>query len=309
MTSSEVTIGASGLRSSWPSIARNSSLARFATSASCSASRDSPNRRTLSSASAARCASSPMSAPSSAPKRRPDSACSAHIAPIVRPRATSGTTQTARCRSLRTKSRKFGSANGSSVARLDVGEEGLAGRDRPRERAGRVGRRRRCGCTKRAHRGLARRIDVVGELSLQHAVLVEQVDAADVGDVGHDHRARSPPASSPPRASARAARRRRRAAAGAPAHARRVARASRSASSSSSRSASRCVRAGRRRRRAPPRPPRPRSRPASASRDRLAAAERRARRRAGARSAARCCARRSHAATPPRPSESRMPPP
>ena len=51
---------------------------------------------TLSSASAARCASSPISAPSSALKRRPDSACRTAMAPMVRPRATSGTTQTAR---------------------------------------------------------------------------------------------------------------------------------------------------------------------------------------------------------------------
>ena len=187
MTSSEVTIGASGLRSSWPSIATNSSLARFATSASRSASRDSPNRRTLSSASAARCASSTTSAPSASLKRRPDSACNAHIAPIVRPRVTSGTTHTARTLKSRANAPKVLSGVGVELGRLDVGEEGPAGRDRPRERAGR--RQRRLIAHERAQRRLARRVDMVGQLGLQHAVLVEQVDAADVGDVRHDHRA------------------------------------------------------------------------------------------------------------------------
>ncbi len=116
ISSSEVTIGASGLRSSWPSIARNSSFTRPADCACASAARDSANRRTLSSASAARRAISPTRATSSASKRRPDSAWITAIAPIVRPRATSGMTQAARRPTTRTNSATPGSAIAAMAA-------------------------------------------------------------------------------------------------------------------------------------------------------------------------------------------------
>ena len=74
------------------------------------------------------------------------------------------------------------------IARLEVGEERLAGRDRPRERSRRVARRD-VAADEVEHLALARRVDVVGELPLQLAVAVEQVDPADVGDARNDHRA------------------------------------------------------------------------------------------------------------------------
>ena len=116
ISSSEVTIGASGLRSSWPSMARNSSLTRPADCACASAARDSANRRTLSSASAARRAISPTRATSSGSKRRPDSAWITAIAPIVRPRATSGITQAARKATTRTNAATPGSAMAAIAA-------------------------------------------------------------------------------------------------------------------------------------------------------------------------------------------------
>jgi hypothetical protein len=93
------------------------------------------------------------------------------------------------------------------VARLEVGEERLAGRDRPRERSRRVaGRDVRA--DEFAHRRFALGVDVARELALQDAVLVEQVDPADVGDVGARSPSRSRRARSAPRASARGATRR-----------------------------------------------------------------------------------------------------
>ena len=68
---------------------------------------------------------------------------------------------------------------------VEVGDEGLAGRDRPREGAGR-GRRRHALPDPAGDRLRALRIPVVGELSLEHAVGTQQVDAAEVGDVGND---------------------------------------------------------------------------------------------------------------------------
>ena len=140
---SAVTIGASGLRSSWPSMARNSSLARLAVSASRSAACAFAVTGARCRAPARRAAPArPISAQSSSLKWRPDSACSApsrRACGRARP-AARRSRRACRCacdegaegRGRRTSSTSLG---------VEVGEEGLAGGDRPGERAGRVGRR------------------------------------------------------------------------------------------------------------------------------------------------------------------------